>query len=157
MWEVSSDPVWSHLEEVQGAFPPSFSIINPVDIVFCRLFPHHLMDTVYNHHLGRTAITEKTGRGPTACCWNLQSCDIFSTSYVSLSFFFSYPLFPTLFPLFLSTSSLQFLMAAESTKAVIITQTQHKKTPTLHVYLLFCCDVCLQRPGEILRFHGVIL
>lgn len=113
------------------------------------------MDTVYSH-LNKTATLRRLEEDQQDVV-GIYSLVIFFSTFVCFSV--TLFLFPSLFPLHLSTSSLlsslQSLMAAESTKAVIITQIQHKK----NTFTFICCSgyVCLQRPGEILRFHGVIL
>lgn len=94
------------------------------------------MDTVYSH-LNKTATLRRLEEDQQDVV-GIYSLVIFFSTFVCFSV--TLFLFPSLFPLHLSTSSLlsslQSLMAAESTKAVIITQIQHKKK-YLHIYLLF--------------------
>lgn len=144
-----------YLIQVQGAVPPSLSIINPTDAVFCRLLPSPLDGyclqpswQVCNHweDWKRTnrMLLESTRR------------IFFSTSYVSLSLSFS-------FPHTVSSPSLYLLSAvfpAILNGSWIDKSYDYNSDPALkNTFTFICCsgDVCLQRPGEILRFHGVIL
>lgn len=129
---------WSSITSSRGgtAFPPTLSIINPMDMVFCRLFPSPI-DGYSLQPSQQDCNTEKTGRGPTGCCWNLQSCDIFFYFCMFLRYSFSFPftvsspsfyLFSALFPAILNGSWINKSCNYNSDPA-------QKKY--LHIYLLF--------------------
>lgn len=106
---MSHDPVLHHPGEVKGPFHLASANINPMDLVLCGLFPPHLMGTVCNHHINRTATANET-REPRGCHWNLWGGDTSDVYSVFQSLFSPSP--PPL-DFFLSLSTSHLLIKSE--------------------------------------------